>query len=294
MNNYRILLLGGSGYLGTHLFNFLKKSGFEVYYTGTSHNLDSNYYRIDFEDSSTFKNCHIKFDLVIVLASKLTAISSKNLNHPDLSINTIGYSSFLEYLKAFGLIKKLIYISSMTVYSINAKSPVKENDKLEPPHVYGLSKLMAEKCTEFFARVNSIPSVILRLPGIYGGDRRSGFIYNVISSLINKEIFVADLKGLDYWESIHIDDLCSSINKFVIKYKWDQNFNIYNVSYGEKTDIIDTALFIEKELKIKNKVKIKNAGYSSIYLSNNRLEKIVAIENDYYGKLKNYISSFRE
>lgn len=294
MNREKILLLGGSGYLGSHLSTILKKGGYEIHITGRSYKSDSNYYCIDFDDSETFRNLKKNFDLVIVLASQLSAISSINLNHQDLKTNTIRYASFLEYLKDNGLLKKLIYISSMTVYSKKADSPVTEEDKLEPPNIYGLSKLVAEKYTDFFCRVNSIPGVVLRLPGIYGGDRKSGFIYNVITTLINNEKFVADLEGLDYWECMHVDDLCSVLNKFISEYKWHDTYNIFNISYGEKSDIVETALFIEKELDRENKVEIKNADYSTIFLSNSRIKQIVNIEDNYYSKLKNYISSFKK
>ena len=134
MEYKKILLVGGSGYLGRHLTSLLKKiPSSDIFITGSKKSKQKGYFQIDFEQQETYiKIQQHKFDLVIVLASKLGALGIKNLNHPDLTINTLGYASFLQYLYDNQITQKIIYTSSMTVYDSNNSIPVKEEDKIAP------------------------------------------------------------------------------------------------------------------------------------------------------------------
>lgn len=288
----KVLIVGGTGYLGRHLSPILENTGYEVHITGRDEKDLPRYVQIDFNNEITFKNCNQKFEIVFVLASQMSAMGSTNLNHQDMQINTLNYARFLEYINMKNLLQKLVYVSSMTVYSKNCISPVSENSELKPPHIYGLSKLIAENITEFFCRTNKIQGLILRLPGIYGGDRSSGFINSTIKNLLNSGRSTVNTVGLGYWECIHVDDLIGIMGSFLRKYTWPEKFSIFNVSYGEETDIIQTAYFIESELGMKNSIEIKGeTGYSTLFLSNAKIRTIVPIDFGYYNTLKKFINS---
>jgi nucleoside-diphosphate-sugar epimerase len=292
----RILLVGGSGYLGSHLVPHLRKNSYEVYITGTKKQDAQNYYQIDFQNPSSFQ-CLVnkKFDLIIVLAACMDAIGKQDLTHRDLRINTINFGHFLEFIAKNEVGAKLIYTSSMTVYSKRNASPVKEGGQLEPMHIYGLSKVLAESIISFFCKKNSIPGVILRVPGIYGGNRKDGFIYNAIKQLKENKTFTLRTVNLGYWEAIYIYDLCDIINRFLRRYSWEKDIDIFNISYGEETDICDTAKFIADNLGFPNNLNFKDKkGYLLFYLSNKKLANFVEIKQNYFKSLKSYINQFFE
>jgi len=289
----KILLVGGTGYLGRHLTSFLKKSScIDVFITGSKKSQQEGYFQIDFEQKDTFNNIQkLKFDLVIILASKLGALGIKSLNHPDLTINTLGYAVFLQYLYDNQITQKIIYTSSMTVYDSNNSIPVKEDDKIAPVNTYGLSKYLAEVITNFFCSQNNLKGVILRLPGIYGGDKNNGFIYNTIIKAKDNQLIELDTQGLVYWETIFINDLCEMIWAFLKQYQWELPSDIFNVSYGCETDFNNTAEFIVESLQ-KGNLNIKNEkkGYVPFYLSNDKISKLIEVKTDYFGQLKKYVN----
>lgn len=289
----KILLVGGTGYLGRHLCVYLEKSGMEVFITGSRKSDQANYFLIDFEDSESYNSLNFsKFDLIVILAAKLSSISSTDLSHPDLTVNTTGYGTFLQYLKSNELTKKIVYISSMTVYAPAEHVPVREFDGIGPVSIYGLSKYIGECLTRFLVNNSDIHSVALRLPGIYGGDKKSGFIYNTASKMKNELPLELSTNNLIYWETIHIDDLCEMLTSFLTAYKWKLKYDEFNVCYGLETDFYETFEFIKKHTNNQTAhFSEAKKGYKPFFLSNSKLKEIIPVKKDYYGKLKEFIAS---
>jgi UDP-glucose 4-epimerase len=296
MTGSKILIVGGTGYLGRHLSAYLELQGYDLSITGSKILNLSKYYRILLEDKSTYQVLEgKKFDLIILLVSKLDALGTTHLEHPDLKINTTCYADFLQFIANQSITSKIIYSSSMTVYGINNKIPVDESGVIEPFHTYGLSKSMAETITSFFCRMNNIPGVIFRLPGIYGGDRKSGFIYNTIKKFLNNEPVELQTKGLIYWETNHIDDVCEMFLLFIQNYTWKNLVATYNLSYGTETDFYETARFIKKTLKSSQLlIEEDQKGYIPFYLSNSKVQEVIPVKLDFHNKLSRYIISFEK
>jgi nucleoside-diphosphate-sugar epimerase len=291
MNCRKILIVGGSGYLGRHLSSYLKNSEGTEIFTTSSKEPGPQCLHINFDDRDTFAVLNqYRFDLVFILASKLNALGTRDLNHPDLLTNTLNYGSFLQYLADHKITGRIIYTSSMTVYDPENGQPVTETGKINPVNTYGLSKYMAETITQFFCSNNEMKGVVMRLPGIYGGDRKAGFIYNTISKVRSGVPLALNTQGLIYWETIHIADLCKMMASFLKAYQWNSVYDVYNFSYGCETDIYATAEFIKTELKSSEPTVIEHAkGYVPFYLSNEKLKKIISIPGDFYGSLQKYI-----
>lgn len=294
MGYKKILLVGGTGYLGRHLTSLLKKSsGSDIFITGSKKMQQDDYFQIDFDKQETFINIRqLRFDLVIIFASKLGSLDTNILNHPDLTTNTMGYATFLQYLHDNQITQKILYTSSMTVYDPKNISPVREEARIGPVNTYGLSKYIAEVITEYFCVHNNFNGVILRLPGIYGGDKNNGFIYNTIKKAKDNLLIELDTKSLIYWETIYIYDLCEMICAFLKNYDWESSLEIFNVSYGCETDFNVTAEFIIECLK-KGQIHFKNykKGYVPFYLSNHKISKLIEVKTDFFGKLEKYITN---
>ncbi len=288
-----ILLVGGSGYLGRHLRKHLAHRGYSVSWTGSQPLNEPNYFQVDFDRPESYNSLSgQQFEVVVVLAARLNSISTTDFNHPDLSVNTLGYGTFLQYLKDHSLSGKIIYTSSMTVYSSANKSPVTEDAEIGPLHTYGLSKYLAECMTAFCCRTSTLNGVILRLPGIFGGDKKGGFIYNTAYNLKNGLPNVLSSKNLLFWETIHVDDLCDMITDFVGMYDWTQDIDIFNVCYGRETDFYETFNFIKSRTANEHAVISETEkGYIPFFLSNEKLKKLIPVRSDYFGKLAEYVDN---
>jgi len=177
----------------------------------------------------------------------------------------------------------------MTVYAVSEKVPVCENDKLKPISIYGLSKMIGENIISFLTNQGNMKVLILRLPGIYGGNRKTGYIFNTIRKALNNEPIQLDTANLGYWECIEIGDLCNLLHQLIVRYDWSSNEEIINISYGEPTDFVDTARFIVKETCSKSLIAI-TGSYSELFMSNEKLKSIVQPQSTFYESLKKYIN----
>ena len=134
----------------------------------------------------------------------------------------------------------------------------------------------------------------MRIPGLFGGDRRSGFIYNTIIKCLNNENILIDTSTLGYWESIDVEYLAFLIRMFIESYTWDIS-GTYNIGYGKETDIIQTAYKIKSLIKSSSNIEVVgNKGYIPFYLSTEKFAQLVNIETKYFDSLKNYINKVIE
>lgn len=284
-----ILLVGGAGYLGSHLGKHL--SSHSVFYT--SRTKKENVIELDLLNKETFKNINGRsYDCIILLASSLKGLGTTELKAEFLDTDTAGLSAFLQYISENKLTGKLIYISSMTVYGTENMLPVNESAATVPISTYGLSKMLAEKIIDFFCNTHPVHGVILRIPGIYGGDRKSGFIYNTALKCIKDQPVELDTSSLGYWETINVDDLCDWIGQFIENYDWIKKSDIFNISYGIKTDFIECARFIKETLRSSSEITLKgNKGYADLYLDNSKVKKYAAVKDKYKESLVNYLNT---
>jgi nucleoside-diphosphate-sugar epimerase len=287
-NKKNILLVGGAGYIGSHLAHIL--SSHHVF--STSRGLNKNHIQLDFLKPETYQNIVLdkKYDLIILLASTLGGLGTRELKAEFLDGNTKGLAEFLQFLSDHNLCEKIIYISSMTVYGIKNKIPVKETGILQPLSTYGLSKKLAEEIFDFHCRSQKIKGVILRIPGVYGGKRNSGFVYNTAFKCRRNEPVEINTSSLGYWETIHLEDLCIWINEFINKYDWKDYCDVFNLNYGVSTDIIDCSYIIRKILKSNSEIKVTGEkGYVEFYLDNSRIKEYIQINNIYVQSLERYV-----
>ena len=180
----------------------------------------------------------------------------------------------------------------MTVYKASSKLPVTEHSKLEPTSVYALSKVINENFFNFLSRYSEIKILVLRLPGIYGGSRKRGIIYNVAKKASTNEEIIVDLYGLGFWECMEINDLCVSIKCILSSYTWKKKFEIINISYGHSIDLINTIKYIIKKLESNAKLLVKNrSAYANFFMSNKKLIKICDIKLSHKNSLDNFLDN---
>jgi nucleoside-diphosphate-sugar epimerase len=253
----KTLVVGGNGYIGKHL----QKKFPEFIYIGKK--------EFDLNNFSKIKKflSNLKIDRCIILSAVIRYEKIVNFKIEPLKTNLLGLNNLLSLLDDK---VKVIYFSSMTVYDEKAISPVKEDSNLLPLHVYGLSKVYAEQLVKFY----NFKSIIIRIPGIYGGDRKSGLIYNTIKNMKKNFDVEIDTSNIGYWETMHIDDMLDMFSKLLKNYKYKTKYEIYNISYGEPTDILDTVYFIKTILGSKSNIKI-NKNYKDFYLSNNKIVSFI-------------------
>lgn len=246
----KVLITGGSGFIGSNLSIYLKNKGLNVYSLdnlfrdGSKLNVvrlkkfKIKNYKIDVRDKKKILNLK-KFDLIIDCCAEPSV--NKSINEIDrvISTNLIGTLNILH--KCVKDNAKIIFLSTSRVYSIknlrnivkyeNINKKLKINKKIkisfdtnQAKSIYGFSKFGSELLIKEFSYLHKIKYLINRL-GVVAGPWQFGKVDQGFMSLwswrhINKKnLNYIGFGGNGYQERdvLHIEDLCRLIHMQIKK-----------------------------------------------------------------------------
>lgn len=245
----KILILGGSGFIGQNLIIKLKKLRFGTI-TSLSRKLPKSQRKISGVeyiacDISNFKKLRKKiihdYEYIINLSGN---IDHKN-KVQNLKTHYLGCKNIVNlFLKK--KIKLFIQIGSSLEYG-NAKSPQKESISCKPDSSYGLAKFKATNFLKKMNYKNKFPFIVLRLYQIYGPFQKLDRLipYAIFSSLKNKKFKCTD--GTQLRDFVYIDDLTDLFIKILKKN--EMKYGIFNVGFGKPIKIKNILLLIKKITK---------------------------------------------
>jgi UDP-glucose 4-epimerase len=265
----KIIILGGSGFLGKSLHSELKKESFQVKTMIHANNVESK--------SEKFKGN-------VLSKSSL----DPNISKGDTVINLVGQfsgdvSNFINLNIEGGLnilntcVKKkashLILISTINVYGENIVHPSKETDIPKTKNFYGVVKLATEKIYENYAKVFGLNVTILRFSHIYGPGKKVGIISDLLSPK-NKSYNLFN-NGKQQRDFIYVDDAVNGIIQAINLHK--KGFSTFNISSGIRYSTKDLVKMIEKISNRKMKITLnpKIPDEKCIWADNSKAEKIL-------------------
>ena len=215
-----------------------------------------------------------KSDFIIHLAAITDAASSFG-KFNQLKKNNLDNTKLVTYFCS-KYKKKLIFISSTSVYGSNDKIMYEDENNLNPQSPYAKIKISEEKYINKFIKEKKINAVILRFGTILGYSTGMRF-----HTAVNKFCYNASLgKPLTVWKTalnqkrpyLGINDACSSIIFFINNPKFFNN--TYNVLSSNLTvkDIINYIKLVKK-VKV-NFVNSKIMNQLSYEVSVDKLKKL--------------------
>lgn len=209
IKNKNILITGGAGFIGTHLFETLiKQNNYiviidnfnEHYYKGKDKNLkevtndyessrDFKLISSDLLDDSTYEKIEPEIDIIFHLAAHAGVRFSVQNTLEVARNNILGTVNIFEYASKNN-IQKVVYASSSSVYGNPVYTPVDEDHPKTPISPYAISKLCGEINADYYFRECSLPVTSLRFYTVYGPrgrpDMAIGKFFNLI--IQNKEL----------------------------------------------------------------------------------------------------------
>ncbi|MCL2007146.1 MAG: UDP-glucose 4-epimerase GalE [Treponema sp.] len=174
-----ILIIGGAGYIGSHVAREFLDAGHKVtVFDNLSSGLEQNLFpEADFDNNSMLDynallaSCRKNIDAVVHLAA-LKAVG-ESMQYPEkYSVNNItGTINILNAMSETG-IKNLVFSSSAAVYGQPKYIPVDENHPLNPESFYGFTKVEIERLLDWYDRLKGIRFASLRYFNAAGYDVR--------------------------------------------------------------------------------------------------------------------------
>lgn len=233
MNN--TLIIGGCGYIGSRLFNYLKQKDYDVtsldlelFGNPNIPNTKRNYNTLTQEELS-------KFDNVILLAGH-SSVKMCESNMVGCFKNNVQY--FVELISKLSKNQKFIYASSSSVYgNVNRNIVTEECEEYVAGSFYDLSKAEIDYYAKIFDEVNYYGLRFGTVNGFSPNTRNDVMINAMVSSAIaNKEIKV--FNPMIRRPILYINDLCRAVETIIIDGSYS-NRGLYNLaSFNSTADII--------------------------------------------------------
>ena len=207
----KILVIGGSGFLGSHVADALSDDGYQV--TLFDHR-PSPYLREDQKqivgdilDQAQIRECIEGQDMVFHFAGIADIDECDKKPVDTVKFNILGTTYVLEACREFG-VKKLVFASSAYVYS-NAGS------------FYRVSKQACENLIEAYRDKYGLKYVILRYGSLYGprSDRRNS-LYRMCEQALTEHKIIYGGTGDEKREFIHVFD-ASRMSVEVLREEFD-------------------------------------------------------------------------
>ena len=234
-----ILVLGGSGFIGSHVVDQLLAAGHKVrVFDRAPEHYRSRLKRVEyrlgsFDDTFQVAEALQGMDAVCHLIST-TVPGTSNLDPvADVQNNLVNTLLLLEQMRKKGM-KRILYLSSGgTVYGNPEYSPVGENHPLNPISSYGVVKVAIEKYLNMYQQLYGFEPVILRPSNPYGSRQGHAGVQGLIGTLLSRTLAG---EALEIWgdgsvirDYMHVGDLA----RLCVTALESNSCGVFNAGSGE-------------------------------------------------------------
>jgi len=309
LDEKRILVTGGAGFIGSHLVEELLRGNHEVVVldnlsSGTQENLPYDkrlsFKQGDIRDLDLVDELVKDSDMVFHLAEYIPTTKNYGSGHvvkysgdyplQDFDVSARGTLIVLNSARKHS--KKFIFTSSAAVYG-GAKSRLKETSPTCPISPYGASKLCAEEYVRLYSRIYHLPTSIVRLFNVYGPRQSKYVMYDLLLKLNKnpKELQILGT-GEETRDFVYVKDAVKAL--LLVAQDEIADGQIYNVGSGKPTRIKEVVNAMLEILGIQPKVtflgsswkgdvktlmsdisKISSIGYRPEYSLEKGLEELI-------------------
>ena len=229
-----VLVVGGAGYIGSHMVKMLAKSGFDV---TVFDNLSTGYKSLvkygklvigDLADRPLLEKLFSEHNFQSVIDFAAFSLVGESVSEPakyyrNNVANTLNLLDVMVQYK----VMHLVFSSTAATYGNPVYTPIDEQHQQVPINPYGASKLMVERLLQDYAKAYGLNSVALRYFNACGADPELelGEMHDPETHLIPLVLQSASgrlssirIFGQDYptqdgtciRDYIHVQDLCSA------------------------------------------------------------------------------------
>lgn len=271
--NGKLLIVGGSGFIGSHLAYSSVKHG----YNTTVLSLNSfrndkriekvNYLQADIRNLDKLKPIlsKEKYSHVVNLGGYIDHSKFLNGGRDVVDAHFIGVENIVQSLD-WSELKIFVQIGSSDEYG-DAMAPQIETMRERPISSYSVGKLAAEQLLQMLFRAEGFPAVILRLFLVYGpGQSTDRFLPQIITSCLQGKQFPAS-HGQQVRDFCFIDDIVEGIlNILNSKHVYGEIFNFASGVPVTIRDVLEQVInIIGKGTPQFGRIPYRNGENMSLY-----------------------------
>jgi len=298
----KILVTGGSGFIGSHIVDALLEKGHQVKIYDVDaprYNQECDYIKADVLDLNRLIQESKDYDVIYHLAAE--ADVNRFFNSPYYS-NLITSCSTINVLEAARInnISRVLLASTEWVYG----SPKGNEDEIiteetsitnNPDHIYTSSKISAEMFCKNYKRLYGVNYTIMRFGIPFGERARESTVTPIfLNRILNDEEITIHGDGSQTRQFIYVKELAKGCVACLHKNAENQ---IINLEGKERISVLDIVRNLEDILKKKARIKFieDRAGqFKGRLISGEKAKRLLGWEPEisYNDALRNYVKWF--
>ena len=264
LENKKILVTGGAGFIGSNLCEVLLENNVNVtcldnFCTGRRENLQAiinhpNFTLIegDIRDLETCKKACENKDFVLHQAA-LGSVP-RSINDPVTSndVNVGGFLNMLVAARDAG-VKRMVYAASSSTYGDSEALPKVEDRIGKPLSPYAITKYVNELYADVFKKTYDFDTIGLRYFNVFGRKQNPGGAYaavipKFVMQFMNHESPTINGGGEYSRDFTYIDNVIQ-MNLLAITSDNKEAYNqVYNTAFGERTTLNDLVKYLKEYL----------------------------------------------
>lgn len=251
----KALVLGGSGFIGSHIVDRLMQEGHSVAVLDVKPAIEGvKCFVGQVEDKELLAQALQGCDIVFHAASTTVPVTSNQNIEFDIASNLISLVRLLELMRNLG-VERIVYLSSGgAVYGNPIEYPISEEHALQPISSYGVVKAAAEKYLFLFRELHGLRPIIIRPSNAYGPRQSIVKPQGVIGHFLAKAV---QGQPLEIWgdgsirrDYLFVRDLIDLIMAAVR----ENAIGVFNAGAGRDRSVLEIVEVLEKVLSRKLEV----------------------------------------
>lgn len=296
---HKVLVIGGAGYIGSHVVKSLLEENFSVTVydnlsTGQRCNLFNNaeFIKGDITDEEKLNQTMTAgFDAVVHLAAK-KAVGESMDNPQKYARNNINGSINIFNAMVDNGIKNIVFSSTAAVYGTPQYLPLDEKHLLNPLNFYGFTKAEIERIMDWYNRLKDFHFIALRYfnavgyaadGSIRGKEKNPQNLLPIIMEVATGKRDIIHVFGNDYdtpdgtciRDYIHVEDLARAHIAAIKKLLTNPQSHIINLATNKGTSVLEIIKAAERVTgrKINYDFAPRRDGDPAVIIASNALAK---------------------
>lgn len=254
----KCLVLGGAGFIGSHLVQGLLAEGHQVRIFDRPnllvppelrHEPRIEWFEGDFLNQDELALAVAGSEVVFHLVSATLPKSSNDNPVYDVEGNIVGTLRLLDMARSNGVRRVIFASSGGTIYGLPQSLPIAESHPTQPVVSYGITKLTIEKYLHMYHVLHGMEYCVLRLANPFGERQRASAAQGAVAVFLNRALHGETIHiwgdGSVTRDYIYIKD---AIGAFIKAMSWQGEQRVFNIGSGLGLSLNDLLTALEKLL----------------------------------------------